>query len=204
MVLEEPILLTFISIYNQNTMKTNFFKSILFIALAAGSFTSCVNDDDYTVPNLNCVDTTLQKTKEVSEIPASATVSQYLGDDIIEAYVTSSDEGGNFFKSISMQTLDGSKAFSVPVDVTSSFINFEPGRKVLIKIKDLYTDVSNGGMRIGGIFVNSSNIPSVGRLSETLYKNVLNRSCTVIPESSLLKTVTIAQAKNDAVINTLI
>jgi hypothetical protein len=204
MVLEEPILLTFISIYNQNTMKTNFFKSILFIALAAGSFTSCVNDDDYTVPNLNCVDTALQKTKEVSEIPASATVSQYLGDDIIEAYVTSSDEGGNFFKSISMQTLDGSKAFSVPVDVTSSFINFEPGRKVLIKIKDLYTDVSNGGMRIGGIFVNSSNIPSVGRLSETLYKNVLNRSCTVIPESSLLKTVTIAQAKNDAVINTLI
>jgi len=185
-------------------MKTNFLKSILFIAFVSGLTTSCITDDDYSVPTLQCVDTTLEKTKEVSQIPASATVTQYLNDDVIEAYVTSSDEGGNFFKSISMQTLDGSKAFSVPVDVTSSFINFEPGRKVLIKMKDLYTDISNGGMRIGGIFVNSSNVPSVGRLSESLYKTVLNRSCTVVPESSLLKTVTIAEAKNDAIINTLI
>jgi hypothetical protein len=185
-------------------MKTNFLKSILFSALVGGFATSCVTDDDYSVPALQCVETTLQKTKEVSQIPASTTVTQYLNDDVIEAYVTSSDEGGNFFKSISMQTLDGSKAFSVPVDVTSSFINFEPGRKVLIKMKDLYTDISNGGMRIGGIFVNSSNVPAVGRLSESLYKTVLNRSCTVVPESSLVKTVTIAQAKNDAVINTLI
>lgn len=185
-------------------MKTNFLKYILFSAFVGSLATSCVTDDDYSVPVLQCVDTTLEKTKEVSQIPASATVTQYLNDDVIEAYVTSSDEGGNFFKSISMQTLDGSKAFSVPVDVTSSFINFEPGRKVLIKMKDLYTDVSNGGMRIGGIFVNSSNVPSVGRLSESLYKTVLNRSCTVVPESSLVKTVTIVQAKNDALINTLI
>lgn len=185
-------------------MKTIFLKSFLFSALVSCLTTSCVTDDDYTVPELQCVDTTLEKTKEVSEIPASATVTQYLGDDVIEAYVTSSDEGGNFFKSISMQTIDGSKAFSVPVDVTSSFINFEPGRKVLIKMKDLYTDVSNGGMRIGGIFVNSSNVPSVGRLSESLYRVVLNRSCTVVNESTLIKAVTIAEAKNDAIINTLI
>jgi hypothetical protein len=150
------------------------------------------------------MDSTLQKTKEVAQIPASTNISQYLADDIIEAYVTSSDEGGNFYKSISMQTLDGSKAFSVPVDVTSTFINFEPGRKVFIKMKDLYTDVSNGGMRIGGIYVNSSNVPSVGRLSESLYKTVLSRSCTIVPESDLVKTLTVAQAKNDAVINTLI
>lgn len=185
-------------------MKNTNLKSILFMALAAGFMTSCVNDDDYAIPSLECVDTTLQKTKEVSEIPAGANITQYLADDVIEAYVTSSDEGGNFYKSISMQTLDGTKAFSVPVDVTSTFINFEPGRKVFIKMKDLYTDVSNGGMRIGGIYVNSSNVPSVGRLSESLYKTVLSRSCTIVPESDLVKTVTIAQAKNDAVINTLI
>jgi len=29
--------------------------------------------------------------------------------DYIEAYVTSSDEGGNFYKSISMMSLDGLK-----------------------------------------------------------------------------------------------
>ncbi|MDD2984972.1 DUF5689 domain-containing protein [Flavobacterium sp.] len=185
-------------------MKNTNLKSILFMALAAGFMTSCVNDDDYAIPSLECVDTTLQKTKEVSEIPAGANITQYLADDVIEAYVTSSDEGGNFYKTISMQTLDGTKAFSVPVDVTSSFINFEPGRKVFIKMKDLYTDVSNGGMRIGGIFINASNVPSVGRLSETVYRNVLKRSCTVVPESSLVQTVTVAEAKNDAMINKLI
>jgi hypothetical protein len=185
-------------------MKNNNLKSFLFMALAAGLITSCVNDDDYAVPSLECVDTTLEKTKEVSDIPASANITQYLADDVIEAYVTSSDEGGNFYKTISMQTLDGTKAFSVPVDVTSTFINFDPGRKVFIKMKDLYTDISNGGMRIGGIYVNSSNVPSVGRLSESLYKTVLKRSCTVVPESSLVQTVTVAEAKNDAMINMLI
>jgi hypothetical protein len=34
-----------------------------------------------------------------------ARLSQYTYDDIIEAYVVSSDENGNFFKTISLQTL---------------------------------------------------------------------------------------------------
>ncbi len=188
-------------------MKTNFLKSALVAALSAGVFTACVNDDEYPIPNFDCTETTLVKTKEVSEIPASATLAQYTGDDVIEAYVTSSDEGGNFFKTISFQTLpeDGPvKGFSVPVDVTSTFVNFEPGRRVLIKMKDLYTDVYNGGVRFGAIFVNSSGVASVGRMPESQYRSVLNRSCQIVPESELVRTMTINEAKNDANINTLI
>ena len=118
-------------------MKTRIIQSALLFAFLGTALTACVNGDDYNTPNLECSETSLVKTKEVSEIPAAATVAQYLGDDVIEAYVTSSDEGGNFYKSISFQTLDGSKAFSVPVDVTSTFINFSPGRKVMIKMKEL-------------------------------------------------------------------
>ena len=184
-------------------MKTIMLKSVYLLAFAS-LFSSCVNDDNYDIPNLECTETSLVKTKEVSQIPASSTVAQYTGDDVIEAYVTSSDEGGNFFKSISFQTLDGSQGFSVPVDVTSTFTNFEPGRKVMIKMKNLYTDVSNGGKRIGALFLNTSGVAAVGRLSEGDYKKVLNRSCTVVNEDDLVKTVTIAQAKNDANINVLI
>lgn len=183
-------------------MKTRMLKSVYLLAFAS-LFSSCVNDDNYDIPNLKCTETSLVKTKEVSQIPASSTVAQYTADDVIEAYVTSSDEAGNFFKSISFQTLDGSQGFSVPVDVTSTFTNFEPGRKVMIKMKNLYTDVSNGGKRFGALFL-SSGVASVGRLSEADYKKVLNRSCTVINEDDLVKTVTIAQAKNDANINVLI
>ncbi len=178
-------------------------KSVCLLAFAS-LFSSCVNDDNYSIPNLNCTETTLVKTKEVSQIPASSIVAQYTGDDVIEAYVTSSDEGGNFFKSISFQTLDGTQGFSVPVDVTSTFTNFEPGRKVMIKMKNLYTDVSNGGKRIGALFVNTSGVAAVGRLPEADYRKVLNRSCTVIKEDDLVKTVTVAQAKTDANINVLI
>ena len=44
---------------------------------------------------------------------------------IPKAYVTSSDEGGNFYKSISMMSLDGTKGFSMPVDNYNLFNEFE-------------------------------------------------------------------------------
>jgi hypothetical protein len=189
-------------------MKTTILKSVFLLALFAGLFISCINDDDYETPQLGCTETTLVKTKEVSQIPATSTVTKYTANDVIEAYVTSSDKGGNFFKSISFQTkpTDGSNpiGFSVPVDVTSTFINFEPGRKVLIKMQNLYTDVSNGGKRFGGIFVSTSNNPAVGRLTPAEYRTVLNKSCTVIPEAQLARTLTVAQLKNDENINTLV
>jgi hypothetical protein len=189
-------------------MKTKFLKSVTLMAVFTGIFASCVNDDNYGVPNLDCIETTLVKTKEVSQIPASPIVTQYLADDVIEAYVTSSDEGGNFFKSISFQTLNGSHGFSVPVDVSSTFTNFQPGRKVLIKMKGLYTDSPNSGtigMRIGDIFISpSSGSAAVGRLSEDKYKKVLNKSCIIINENDLVIPVTVQQAQSDAYLNRLI
>lgn len=196
-------------------MKSTFFKSALFAAALAGVFSACVNDDEYETPNFDCTETSLVKTIEVAAIPFPAEdpiddqsiVTQYTEDEVIEAYVTSSDEGGNFFKTISFQTLPSEGpvlGFSVPIDVTSTFINYEPGRKVLIKVKDLYTDVSNGGKRIGSIFINSSGTAAVGRMPESQYRDALNKSCTIVPETDLIRTMTIAEAKNNNVINTLI
>lgn len=187
-------------------MKTSILKSIFIITLFSGVMTSCVKDDNFGIPNLECSETSLVKTKDVSEIPFPSTVTQYTLDDIIEGYVTSSDEGGNFYKSISFQTLDGSIGFSVPVEATSTFINFEPGRKVFIKLKDLYTQSPTQftiGKQIGDLYTSGSS-PSVGRLSVAKYKRVLNRSCTVIKEDVLVKPVTINESKNDALLNVLI
>lgn len=184
-------------------MKTRIIKSALLLAFLGSSLISCVNTDDYEIPNIECTESTLVKTKEVSEIPASSSVAQYPDDEIIEAYVTSSDEGGNFFKTISFQTLDGSEAFSVPVDVLSTFVKFNPGRKVFIKMKDLYTDVRDGGMRIGGIFV-SNGTAQVGRMSPGQFAQSVERSCVVVNENDLVQHVTIAEAKSDDMINRLV
>ncbi len=186
-------------------MKTIFFKSTFMVAFIAVMLSSCVKDDNYTTPQLtNCTDATMAATKQVSDIPATAIVSQYTSDDVIEAYVTSSDIAGNFYKSISFETKDKSRAFSVPMDVTSTFIDFEPGRKVYIKMKNLYTDVKYGGMRIGSLYGNSTGGAEVGRLTADQVKSSLFKSCSVVNEDELVQTVTIDQALNDSYLNKLI
>lgn len=191
-------------------MKSTFFKSALFAAALAGVFSACINDDDYQTPDLQCDGTTLVKTAEFTDIPfptndfGESILTQYTEDDVIEAYVTSSDEGGNFFKTISFVTADGAHGFSVPVDVTSTFINFEPGRKVLIKLKNLYTDIYNDGKRIGAIFVSNDGVAAVGRLPESQYRDVLNRACQIKNEEEIVQHVSLLAAQNDQYINKLI
>jgi len=180
-------------------MKSIILKSVFFSILSAGLFTSCVKDEFGTPTLGDCSETSLVKNREVSQISAGTVVALHTSivpgvSDVIEAYVTSSDIGGNFFKSISFQTLDGSKAFSVPVDATSTFINYEPGRKVLIKMDGLYKDVKYDGMRIGGLYANSSGGAEVGRMTETDFKASVNRTCTAVNENQLVQQVTIAQA----------
>jgi uncharacterized protein DUF5689 len=200
-------------------MKSNIFKSVFMAALVAGVIAGCANDDDYGTPNLDCPDTSLTANKSVQEIidQAEPTVDPempYADNDIIEAYVTSSDEGGNFYKSISFQThpTDGSDpvGFSVPVDAGGTFVNYPVGTKVYIKLQGQYTDIYNGSMRIGGLYEldpateTDPAVYAVGRLSIFDYAKVLVRSCTRLDESDLVRTLTVAQAKNDANLNTLI
>jgi len=191
-------------------MKTTILKSAFFLALTTGLLTSCVKDDDYSTPQLSgCTETSLVKNREVAQISANAIVAQHQNiqpgvSDVIEAYVTSSDIGGNFFKSISFQSIDGTKAFSVPVDATSTFINYQPGRKVLINMDGLYTDVKYGGMRIGGLYANSSGGAEVGRLPEADFRKSVQPSCTFASEDAIVQHVTIAQAMNDSYLNKLI
>ena len=122
--------------------------------------------------------------------------------------MVSSDEEGNFFKTISFQTLATptipAMGFSVPVDASNTYIDFRLGNKVYIKMKDQYTDIYYGGMRIGNIYVNAYNEGGVGRISPNDYKKVLNASCTMIDESLLVKQLTVGEALDDAKLNTLI
>lgn len=194
-------------------MKLNFLKSV-FILMASLSVVSCINDDDFSIPNLECREPNLTANKTVAEIRnmATANVQQFpvnvAGQDIIEAYVVSSDEGGNFFKTISLQTVpqngEAPIGFSIPIDVTSLFTIYNPGRKVYVRLNRQYFSISQGSLIIGDIFLNSSGVASVGRLSPFTYGNVVVRSCEVKPEEELVSNLTVSQALNDNRLNTLI
>src|SRR6478609_2549892 len=179
-------------------MNLKFYTVFLGITIIFGSCTK----EEFNVPKLSCNQPDLKVNRTVEEVRAgsSSIVTQYKYDDIIEAYVVSSDEAGNFFKTISFQTLATAKTpamgFSVPVDATNTYIDFKIGNKVYLKMKNQYTDIYFGGMRIGDIFVNAYNEDGVGRISPNDYKNVLNASCTIIDESELVKQLTVEEALN--------
>lgn len=185
------------------------FNLLFFSVVLTLFFTSCVKDE-FSVPKLVCSQPDLTVNRTVAEVHdnANAIVTQYLFDDIIEAYVVSSDESGNFFKTISFQTLATASTpaigFSVPVDASNLYIDYRIGNKVYLKLKDQYTDVSYGGVRIGSIYVNSYNEGGVGRLSQNDYKNVLHASCTTLGEDLLVRRLTIPDLVSDANINTLV
>jgi hypothetical protein len=166
---------------------------------------SCVNGDNYGTPDLSNDCVTIAKTKEVADITnisTSTTVRYTTGEntDYIEAYVTSSDEGGNFYKSISMMSLDGLKGFSMPVDNYNLYTEFEPGRKVTIKLdKNRYFNKQHGSTILGSTYNGG-----VGRISGVEYKEVILRSCENVNENTIVKNLTIAAAKNDQYLNTLI
>lgn len=179
-------------------------KLVLTTAILA-SLTGCVNGDDYGTPDLSNECVTIAKTKEVTDITSIATsaAAQYTTTDnidYIEAYITSSDEGGNFFKSISMVSTDGLTGFSMPVDNYNLYTEFEPGRKVTIKLdKNRYFNRQFGSTVLGSSFNNG-----VGRISSIEYKDVILRSCDKVDEAELVNHLTIAQAKNDQNLNKLI
>ncbi|HWR94518.1 MAG TPA: DUF5689 domain-containing protein [Flavobacterium sp.] len=181
-------------------MKNLILNPILFITLVIIAFSSCVPDDKYD--NIDTTCTVATPTKTVSDIYATAnsTPKLYADDDIIEAYVTSSDAGGTFYKSISFVSVDGTKAFSIPVDMYNIYTEFEPGRKVYVYLKDNYYNITYGSLIIGDLYEETS----IGRLVPEDFRKVVKASCEKIDEEELVQRMTITEALNNNNINKLI
>lgn len=191
-------------------------KNILIVTATIALFSNCVNDT-YDTPKPDCINPNLTKTKEVADIYALAknpvttapsvvpNTPIYSEDDIIEAYVISSDEGGNFFKSMYLQPVDGSQGFNLSINETNLYTkHFQPGKKVFLKLKDLaYANPSKlaRGLTFGAPPTEEY---VVDRLDNLKYKNHLIPSCDVISEDEIVKHLTLDQALNDTNLNTLV
>ncbi|HLA54566.1 MAG TPA: DUF5689 domain-containing protein [Flavobacterium sp.] len=187
------------------------FKSVFIVAAFAGMVSGCANSDEYDNPNTSIQTYELTPTKTVAQIisETNSTVTQYTTDDVIEAYVTSSDEGSNFYNSISFQTIptDGSNpvGFSVPVTMKYFVKGFTPGRKVYIKLNGLYRAIVDGSMQIGELYQpNPTDAPAVGRIGESRWQNYLFPSATHVDEDTFARPLTLAQAATDVNLNTLV
>ncbi len=185
--------------------------SVLFTALFG-----CTNPDKYEAPNLDgtCADLTPNVTVQQITSAANAATTAYTdngvaGDDFIEAYVTSSDEGGNFYKAISFVSTDNSVGFSMPINDYNLYTAYEPGRKVYINMKGRYFAQIDGGTVIGSLYNNNTPADSgddeVGRISGVEYKGIITASCSKTNEDDLvIHLSSVAEAQNDAYLNKLI
>ncbi|WP_445714438.1 DUF5689 domain-containing protein [Flavobacterium sp.] len=182
-------------------------KLILTTAVFA-TLTGCVNGDDYGTPDLSNDCITEIANKEVSEILAMATTNNpvvYTTNDVIEAYVTSSDEGGNFYKSISFVSVDGANGFTMSVDDYNLYTKFEPGRKVYVHLKDLYYSNASltSSLEIGGLYIDPTYGPEIGRISGVMYKDVILRSCDKVNEETLVQNISLSDI-NDTYLHKLV
>lgn len=188
-------------------------SKLIFINFLFLAITSCVSE--YYAPpkneqdSANCVSPDLVKTKDVQDIYnlSSGTPQLYTADDIIEGIVTSSDEGGNFFKSVSFISVDKTRGFSISIDAYNlNNDNLQPGRKVFIKLKGLYTNIPTGGARglvIGG--PPSGTFNTLSRIPAYSYKDFVFPTCTIINEEDFVKKFTVlSDANNDIYLNTLV
>jgi hypothetical protein len=172
------------------------------------SFTACVQDDDYSIP-----DTSIKE----PNIPASsittfkAIVARYeqavnggnptvlIRDEqdlYIEGYVISSDKGGNFFEELIIQNkIDESNpdndprlGLKVEVNASSLYNTFEIGRKVYIKMNGLTIGLSNGVIAIG-----KGDSNQVKQIQASEYRDIIIRGtevATITPKVTNIQDLT--------------
>ncbi|TMM59252.1 lamin tail domain-containing protein [Maribacter algarum] len=146
------------------------YKRILVLVCTSLVLYACVKDRNFNLP----------ENTEVSELVPNATYSevknrfqeetfQIQEDLIIEGYVTSSDEMGNFFSVLHFQDspVNPSEGFQIEIDTRDSHLFFPSESKIYIKLKGLYLGKSKEVFKIGGVFTSFGNV-SVGRLPATV------------------------------------
>jgi hypothetical protein len=87
------------------------------------------------------------------------------GDIYISGYVVSSDEGGNFFKSLVVQ--DATGGIEIRVDKTGLYNEYPVGQKVFVKCSGLYIGDYGKYPQLGVLY----NVTQVGRINTLLLSN---------------------------------
>ena len=150
-------------------MKTNKIITLLLVAIASISFTSCVEDGDFTVPQAlgseeNAAveqikaDLTAGSLTEISianlkGLVVNGQATEITSDIVVKGYVTSSDASGNFFKEFFIQDKaeNPTAAIKVVTELTDTYNKFNFGREMYIKLKGLYVGETRSGDGVAAI-----------------------------------------------------
>lgn len=155
---------------------------------------SCVNNEDYSIPTPKDGDTITIPTNQLTtfkalygkynQAVASGNPIAIIDEDLyVEGYVVSSDQAGNFFKELIIQNkVDASNpdddprlGIRVDINVGSLSDTYEFGRKVYIKLKGLTLGQSNGVLTLA-----KGEDQSLEQIQEFEYRDVVIRTSEVV------------------------
>lgn len=196
-------------------MKTNKLIIFLLAIVTSISFTSCVEDGDFEVPNnlgaeenkalqtlLNAV--TAGNVNEISianlkGLFVNGQVTEITSDIFVKGYVTSSDKSGNFYKEFFIQDSPSNPtaAIKVVTEFVDSYNKFNFGREVYINLKGLYIGEVRSGDGVIAIGGDRNIDDEVENLSITKTQEVILRSATT--EEIVPLNVTFSQINNSHV-----
>lgn len=183
----------------------NVFRRLL-LGLIIMAMWTCAEDQSFGLPDTSCVPPNLKVNASIAEVKSiyKGAVVQITEELIIEGYVISSDEQGNFYRTLHFQNSpeNPTDGLQLEVDIQNLHTMYPIGSKVIINTKGLYIDNYRGVLKIGGIYPQTNGGVAVGRLSRVLAEKALFVSCES-PVKMVPKLVQM-DAVNDAMINMLV
>lgn len=188
---------------------TNFLKTTFLAVGVLSAVSSCVKNDEWENPPIQCDNKFPAPTMSMADFAAQVPASGYKliqDNQIFDGYIVSSDQQGNFYKTISFQdkTVNPTVGLQIEVDKASNFADFPVGAHIRINAKGLRLGLDRGTVKLG------SEDPTfaIGRIPQALVGRYISGVCngagldvqTIVPT----QLASLADAKNANLINTLV
>ncbi len=203
-------------------MKKNKFYSILSVLIIAITLNSCVQDGDFTLPEVTVVEPNITPNSSITAVKAALmqefnannklyyTFRENATPTYIEGYVVSTDATGNFYKTLIIQDSPENPTAGIEISLnqTSLASTYEVGRKVYIKLDGLSVSYDDGERNIdpsngvaGKYVLGTLDGDRIRDIPSTAVKNHIFRSATV---ADIVPTTVAVGDVTGAHVNTLI
>lgn len=178
-------------------------------AFAAVSITSCVQKDEWETPPIKCENKFAAPNTTMTAIKALAPANGYAlitTDQIFDGYIVSSDENGNFYKTISFQDKpeNPTVGLQMEVDRASNYADFPVGAHIRINAKGLRVGLDRGTVKLGSV----DETFAIGRIPGSLVSRYISGVCNgnglEIATLKPLELATLKLAMDEKYINTLV
>jgi len=183
-------------------------KLLSFLFFLGMIATSCVHDDDFSVPEIIVEEPNVNVNTSIVSVKAMYDgfnpVKIEAGDGstnemYLEAYVISSDESGNIYKQLFVQDSpeNPTAGVSISTNATDLYAKLEPGRKIYLRVDGLYIGEYAGLPTIG---VQQGD--EIGRIGVEDFEERILRS--TVSEELVPRVMSISEASNPARLSTLV